>query len=104
MKTYEILQMTRADYDLKVFGLFLEWCDRYSYSDEQLQKLLTNNAIYNWFQVSLKPLEAEFKEDAQPYVEVMTANDALKLYKKHVHKLNLYYSSPLIKSALHEPR
>lgn len=99
MNAFELLKITEEQYQTKVFELWLHWCETKSYSPEQFSKLSQCASLCAWWKQNLEQLEKEFCEDALPYHEIMTANDAAKLYYKHVNKLTLYYSNPLMRIA-----
>ena len=100
MSTAQLLQKSPSEYELFVLGLWLDWCKTKSYSYRQLQLLMASNALFQWWLVNLRNLEEEFCQDAWPYRQTITGEDAVKLYRKHTQKLGLYYSTPLIKKAL----
>lgn len=100
MKTHEILKMTPEQYAMLVFDAWFHWCNLKGFGDKQVQMFLACAALFKWWRANLDALETEFREDAAPYREFMSASDALKLYTKHINKLNFYYSSPLINKAL----
>lgn len=100
MKTHEILKMTPEDYEMLLMDWWTSYCAQKGKSDQQKQKLMGNNTLFNWWYGELESVEQEFIEDALPFFKMYTAKDASKLYAKHAYKLQLYYNSDLIKEAL----
>lgn len=101
MKTiHEILKMTEDEYDMLIMNWWTTYCFAKTASPEQAQKLLINNTLYHWWHSQLEMVEPEFVEDAWPFKDSYTQEDASKLYAKHVYKLQKYYNSNLIKEAL----
>lgn len=102
MKTHEILKMTLEDYEMLLMDWWTSYCAQKGRDDRQIQKLISNNTLYNWWYGQLEAVEREFVQDATPYAASCTQDDAKKLYAKHAYKLQLYYNSNLIKEALNQ--
>jgi hypothetical protein len=100
MKIYELLKMSQNQYDLLVYGLWLEYCSKKAFYPSQVQLLMANNGLFIWWNGNLEVVEEEFRQEAQPYLHTMTPQDAYKLYIKNTAKLAFYYSSPLFERAL----
>lgn len=100
MKTHEILKMTQDEYELLIMDWWVTYCSSKSANDTQLQKLLTDATLFNWWHAQLTAVEKEFEEDAKPYVKAYSPKDAKKLYAKHAYKLGLYYNHNLLLKAL----
>lgn len=96
MKTHEILKITEAAYELKVFHLYFKWCNINSVSDEDFQSLIASASMNRWFLGNLERIEKEFCEDATPYAGLDNTKEISMLWLKHTMKLLLYYSKPLI--------
>ncbi|QAA81382.1 hypothetical protein EI546_06410 [Aequorivita sp. H23M31] len=103
MKTInEILKMTTEDYEMLLMDWWLSYCAQKGQNQQQVQKLMCNNTLYNWWYAQLEAVEREFIQEATPYAASYTQDDAKKLYAKHVYKLQKYYNSNLIKEALNQ--
>ncbi len=100
MKIHELLKMTVHQYEMMLWGLWLEWCRKKAYTDHQVQILMCNPALHKWWEGNLEIVEAEFRQEIAPYAAVTSAKDAHKLYLKNAAKLAFYYSTPLITRAL----
>jgi|SRR5690625_5186546 len=100
MKIYQLLKMTKHEYEMLILDWWTTYCFHKTANRHQAQKLLINKTLFNWWRAQLLAIEKEFEQDALPYVTVTTKVDAKKLYAKHAYKLQLYYNSNLIKTAL----
>lgn len=100
MKIYQLLKMTKDEYEMLIMNWWTTYCFEKSADGHQAQKLLISKTLFNWWLAQLRAVEKEFEQDALPYVAITTQVDAKKLYRKHAYKLQLYYNSNLIKTAL----
>mgnify|MGYP001279738758 CR=1 FL=1 len=100
MKTHELLKMTQEAYELLIFDWWLSFCLHKAPSEKQVQKLLVNNTLFQWWRAQLAAAEEVFVEEAQPYYNTYSPKDAKKLYAKTVYRIQLYYNHDLLKNAL----
>lgn len=100
MKTHELLKMTQEEYELLILDWWLTFCLHKAASDKQVQKLLVNNTLFQWWRAQLTAVEKEFVEEAASYYEIYSPKDAQKLYAKSVYRIQLYYNHELLKEAL----
>ena len=101
MKTiYEILKMTEDEYEMLTMDWWTTYCFAKAPRIDQVQKLMGDNTLFNWWHAQLEMVEPEFVEDAWPFKDTYTKKDANKLYAKHAYKLQQYYNSDLINEAL----
>lgn len=101
MKIYQLLKMTKDEYDMLILDWWTTYCYEKGYAKRQIQKLISNQPLFSWWRAQLAAVEKEFEQDAFPYVDISTKVDAKRLYAKHAYKLQKYYNSDLIKDALH---
>lgn len=97
---YKLLKISKHDYEMLVFTMWLNYCQKKSFSQPQLQMLLSNTPLFNWWLQNLKMFESKFIEDVSPYAKVISSNEALRMYKQSTANMKLYYSYTLIKKAL----
>ena len=77
MKTHELLKMTQEAYELLIFDWWLSFCLHKAPSEKQVQKLLVNNTLFQWWRAQLAAAEEVFVEEARmpkssmpkPYIE-----------------------------------
>lgn len=101
MKTiFEILKMTPDEYDMLVMNWWTTYCYDKAQDKVQVQKLLNNNVLFQWWHAQLEMVEPEFVADAHPYEDSYTQDDATKLYAFHAYRIQKFYNSDLIKEAL----
>lgn len=74
----DILKMKPKKYGLMVFDFYVFWCELNSNNSKQMQSMLSNQALYNWFINQFERLELEF------YDKVGSANMPL-------HKISKIY-------------
>lgn len=102
MKTnlLKILQMTPEIYDDLVFQQYLQWCLLNSLgTDKDLQKLLANTALFNWWQAQYRHLEEIFLEDSKHYQENCHKRVIRAFYAEITIDIARYYPKALIKAA-----
>ena len=100
MKIYQLLKMTKDEYEMLIMNWWTTYCFEKSADGLQAQKLLISKTLFNWWLAQLRAVEKEFEQDALPYVAITTKVDAKKLYRKHAYKLHLYYNNNLLIEAL----
>ena len=96
----ELLKETPDQYELTLFTLWLEWCEKKTHSPEQLQKLLSNNALFNWWRDNLKTFERYFADDVAFYYQTFDAKTLKDIYRDYTGVIHKHYSKALIKRAL----
>lgn len=95
-----LLKMTQEDYEMLLMDWWLTYCQTQSHRQEEIQKLMSNQPLFNWWCDQLQSVEREFIENAAPFEGQYTKEDAKKLYAKHAYKLQKYYKPDLFKKAL----
>lgn len=68
MKIHEILKITPEEYDMLLLEYWLKWCTQKSITEFELQLLLSNNAIHQWFSDELQFHEQEFVTRSAPFI------------------------------------
>lgn len=94
-KIEKIIGYTHKEYEILVLSVFMNWCDKHSNSDRELQHLLSYQELLNWFKMEFKALENEFIESTKPYIKNLDKVDALKYYSKVVSKILEFFPSAL---------
>lgn len=103
MKTNEILQITPEDFEMLQYDAFLKYCQsKTNGNQEQLQMLVSSNAIYNWWVDQCELHEDNFHTAALPFIGKMTSESAIQLFMDHMESVERYFSKTLIKEALNE--
>lgn len=90
-----ILGYTKKEYELLTLSVFMQWCDKHSSTDWELQELLLSQELLNWFKIEFKELEQEFIQTTKPYVKKLAKTDALKYYSKVIFKIVEFFPSAL---------
>lgn len=78
----------------------MAYCEIYSSNNEQLQSLLANAALYNYWNRQYTILEAQYLEDIEPYLSQSKIKHLRDLYDRKMVSIAMYYSKPLIKTAI----
>lgn len=102
MKTHEILQISPEEFEMLQYSAYLSYCDTKTFTDNQLQMVLTSNNIFNWWHKEAKSCEESFREAAAPFIGNMDSKSAISLYMDHLERIERYFSKMLIKEALNE--
>tara|TARA_R110002051_G_scaffold297564_2_gene363941 strand:+ start:12649 stop:12975 length:327 start_codon:yes stop_codon:yes gene_type:complete len=98
-KLLAALQVNQDTYDNIIFQQWFNWCGRVTKDQTELQCLLANAALFNWWRMEYSAFERDFLFEITPYGGNTSEKDAYLLYIKNVHKIQLYYSKPLIMNA-----
>lgn len=98
----QALQCTEHQLDMLVFDHYFLWCELNSYSDGDLQRIMANKQIEQWFQLEYKKCQAHFLKISKPYAKLATKEEMEKLYNKEVSKIREYYPTTLIRSVRHK--
>lgn len=92
--------MTPHQYETLVFQQYLQWCLLNSMgTDKDLQKLLANTALFNWWQVQYRHLEEIFIEDSKQYHGHCHKRVMRAFYAETTINIRDYYPKALIKAA-----
>lgn len=98
MKTIaQKLNLSKEDYDFMILNSFYQWCMRYSANTGELQEMITNQHLFNWFQVEWKKQEAEFEYLSNPF-ENLTATDYKNCFNRCIDKLFNVFPSALLEN------
>ena len=95
-KLLTALQVSQSEYNNIVFQQYFNWCGTNSFGNRELQSLTANSALFAWWREQYTKYELAFMEEIRPYMATTKKADAYLLYIKNVHKIQLYYSKPLI--------
>jgi len=95
-KLLTALQVSPSEYENIIFQQYFNWCGTNSFGNKELQSLAANSALFAWWREQYSKYEEEFLEEMRPYMATTNKNDAYMLYIKNVHRIQLYYSKPLI--------
>ena len=94
------LKVDQERYDSIIFQQWFNWCGKVSKTQKELQLTLANTALFNWWRMEYSAFERDFLFEISPYKGQTSERDAYLLYIKNVHKIQLYYSKPLITNAI----
>lgn len=97
MKTiYELMSITALQYETLIWKTYLKWCQSQAHNDTaDLQKLLANRKMFNFFMVQITGLEVDLREEMQPYVHLKDGDAMIELWKKQTARIVAYYSHPI---------
>lgn len=90
-----ILGYSKNDYKVLTLSVFLQWCDKYSNNQRELQHLMSYQPLLNWFKREFKQLESEFIDTTKPYIKKVDKATAFIYYTKVVTKIQDYFPSAL---------
>lgn len=93
------LKVNQQRYDDIIFQQWFNWCGKNTNSGAELQSLLANATLFNWWRMEYSAFERDFLFEIKPSSGNTSERDAYLLYIKNVSKIQLYYSKPLIEKA-----
>lgn len=97
-KTLQLLNLTPQQYEEKTLNTYVDWCATRTTGKRSLQKALTNQPLFNWWQRELEKLELEFIQD----MKTVNQHDTLacmQAYNFTIRKIYNRFSKPLIQKA-----
>lgn len=99
-QTHKLLQMTPEEYENLHFSAYMDYCDSRTRTQAQLQKLLGNNALFNWWAIEAQVFIKQYHEIMQHFKGKITRDAAITSYMDHVDGVQKYYPKELLKGAL----
>ncbi|PIB28888.1 hypothetical protein BFP77_08200 [Maribacter sp. 4U21] len=98
-KLLAALQVNEETYENIIFQQWFNWSNTQGKDQQEVQSLLANAALFNWWRMEYTQFERDFLFEVAPYKGQISPKDAYLLYVKNIHKIQLYYSKPLIDNA-----
>ena len=95
MKIVDFLKVTANEYETIRLNLFVRWCETKSTSPIEWQYLLTNNAVYNWFNIELEKKENRLMNDLSLYHNQASSTDLVELYVTYMKNLDALFLAPV---------
>jgi len=100
MKTVaQTLKITPHEHSMFVLDTYMVWCESYSNNDADLQKLIANTKLFQYWISVYRALEDDFIWKVRDY-EDLGKDTIWDFYNNITTKITQYYSKPLIKKAL----
>lgn len=95
MKTaiYEILKISKTEYEMFRDSLYLNWADEHSVSTMHLQSIMSSQKVYAWFSREYENKEKAFLETLkQVYQEnpKVSIQSVRQLYDKYTSEIRFY--------------
>lgn len=97
-KTLQLLNLTKEQYEEKTLNTYLDWCATRTTGIRSLQKALTCQPLFNWWQRELEKLELEFIQDMEELNQQDT-QACMQAYNFIIRKIYDRFSKPLIQKA-----
>lgn len=90
------LLMTPEEYEGQLLNIWFNWCYEKTPTHKELQKLLINQPLFNWWQTEIQKLEEQFLLETRPFSD---KNHAKCMYAEFTIDIFRRYSKPLLKKA-----
>lgn len=98
-KILKLLGITKERYEFLIFCEFHRWCEARSITENDFQKLIANNQIFNWWHSMYMCLELVYLSDMAGYEDLTDRSTAVEFYKETVRKVDSYYPKKLLNKA-----
>jgi len=98
-QTHTLLKMTPDEYDRLFYSAYMQYCEEHSTSEMQLQFMLCDNTLFNWWCNEAFVFIEQFHEVMETFEGKLDQLTAISSYMDHVEKVTEYYNSMLIRSA-----
>jgi hypothetical protein len=79
-----------------MFAHYMFWCELNCKDDEELQLLLANTMLFNWWHKEYSKLQQNFVKLANPFNSVASKREMEQLYKAETIKIRDLYPKPLL--------
>ena len=97
-KTLQYLNLTPKQYEDKLMETYVDWCASRTAGKRSLQKILTCQPLFNWWQREIVKLEIEFNQDMET-INPQNPEACMQAYNFTVKRLYNRFSKPLLKKA-----
>ncbi|MBV7268404.1 hypothetical protein [Winogradskyella luteola] len=94
-----LLQCTSHQLEMLTIMHYQYWCEMYSKDDLELQKLMANNALFNWWLFEYKKLQESFLDMAEPFHSVASKREMERIYKIETIKIKRLYPLTLLRAS-----
>ena len=98
----QLLNIQAHQYELRVFSTYIEWCTKHAASDNEVQRLITSPALFNWWLETYNKLEQQFLTIVAPYINHCDQSDIERIYLNETVKIFNHFCKPLIYTARHK--
>jgi uncharacterized protein CbrC (UPF0167 family) len=98
-KVLDYTQYTEQDYIAFKFDLYFTYLQLFAHTQEDLQQVLANTPLYNWWNQEYTILEEQFLEDIEPYIGKVSIEVIRDFYDENMTKIANYFSKTLVKKA-----
>jgi len=100
MKTIaQIIGKSEHEYEMDLFNLWWNYCKSKARNEAELQLLITNPPLNNWFIRELEVLQNQFLSDVELYKDNSYKSELLKIWVNSVLPIFTLRSLPLINAA-----
>ena len=99
-KILDRLQLTPAQYEFHINGIWLDWCNGKTTNGRSLQKALCCSPLFNWWQRELVQLEKQFLYNTELYAMDLDVTTMRVMYNEAISPIYKRFSKPLLKRAI----
>ncbi|MBU2923020.1 hypothetical protein KO504_16850 [Winogradskyella psychrotolerans] len=92
----QLLQCTTHQIEMLMFTHYMYWCEIHCTNDDELQLLLANTMLFNWWYKEYYKLQQNFVNIAEPFNSVASKREMENLYKAETIKIRDIYPKPLL--------
>ncbi|QQV91542.1 hypothetical protein Peternella1_6 [Winogradskyella phage Peternella_1] len=93
----ELLQCSSHQLEMIMFAHFMFWCELNCKDDNELQLLIANTMLFNWWHKEYKKLQKNFLEIAEPFNSVASKREMERLYKAETIKIRDLYPKSILR-------
>lgn len=95
-KIQKLLQLTPEAYEMKVLDNYINWCKKFEYTENDVQRMLTSPALFNWWLAEYRKFEHKFLILAEPYKAFANKEAFAKIYNQETMQIHKLFSKPLV--------
>jgi len=99
MTIFNLLKYSPEEYERILFETWLCYADLIAVNDCDLQKILANNAYFNWFKQEYAKLEQDFAKEVKPYLGKLDTTAIRDFYDEKTSVIAENYSKYLLRQA-----
>lgn len=97
-RVLKMLNLTPEQYEQMMFSTYIDWCASRTKGKKSLQKILTCQPLFVWWQRELERLELDFLNDMEA-MHCLDPDVAIKVYNFQTRKIYSRFSKPLMNKA-----
>ncbi|MDV6170203.1 hypothetical protein R1T16_17335 [Flavobacterium sp. DG1-102-2] len=95
---YQILGFPKEVYEMLLMNMFFEWCNELAASEKELQKLMSDQSLLNWYMTQLPAYEEIFVNEVEQF-GITDKDEIHRHYHRVTTMINGIFPGPILRQA-----